>query len=274
MPVKKDQPTSTDQPVTQDLQGLEAFKVGRDFDIGGSQFTALKDVSLSTARGSFTALLGPSGCGKSTLLRMFAGLDKPTSGEVSIHGVDPDKQRREHRIGVAFQESALLPWRSVFKNICLPLEVAQETQRTDRVSELIGLTGLEGFEQARPAQLSGGMRQRAALARTLVLEPEVLLLDEPFGALDEMTRQVMNLELQRIWSETHTTALLVTHSITEAVLLSDTVLVMAKGPGRIMGQVDIDLPRPRTAETMRTPAFHELVDELSEMLFSSHDAAA
>ena len=232
--------------------------------------TALQDVSLTVAAGRFTSIIGPSGCGKSTLLRLIADILVPSSGRITIGGAPPAQARREHAIGFVFQQPTLLPWRTIRQNVALPLTVVgrRSARRSDRTpDELLQLVGLSGFERALPAELSGGMQQRAAIARALVLQPDVLLLDEPFGALDEITRQRMNLELLRIWSESGTTALLVTHSIAEAVFMSDEVVVMSPRPGRITATLPIALPRPRTLAMMRTQPFFEAVNAVRDALF-------
>ncbi len=232
--------------------------VGKNF--GGT--VALQDVSADIARHEFVSIVGPSGCGKSTLLRIVAGLIPLTDGEVLI---DQTKVTRPHpNVGVVFQNAVLLPWRSVRRNIefqFIARGLDPQPFRA-RIDELIALAGLRGFEDHLPHQLSGGMQQRTSICRALVHDPELLLLDEPFGALDAMTRDMMNLELQRIWQESRKTVLMITHAIAEAVFLSDRVIVMTARPGRIAEIIPIDLPRPRTAETIDSVEFRRYVAQI------------
>lgn len=248
--------------------------VGVRFPLRSGEVIALEQVSFALRDGEFGALIGPSGCGKSTLLRVIADIRKPTTGSVTVGGQPPSQVRLDRRVGFVFQEATLLPWNSVLDNVRLPLRVADsETVKGRRSPEaLIKLVGLAGFEQARPAQLSGGMQQRVAIARSLVLEPQILLLDEPFGALDELTRQRMNIELLRIWAEARTTALLVTHSIAEAVFMADRIFVMSSRPGRIKTEVVVPLPRPRPLSILKLPEFFKLVNDVRDAVFEGEPA--
>ena len=221
---------------------------------------ALTDLSLSVAHGEFVTLIGPSGCGKSTLLRLAADVIQPTSGSVTVLGQSPAAARRARAFSMVFQDPALLAWRTVQQNVELPLEIARcpSDDRRRRAAATIELVGLSGFERARPAQLSGGMRQRAAIARALTLQPQLLLMDEPFAAVDEITRDRLNLELLAIWQNTRAAILFVTHSIEEAVFLSDRVVVLTARPGTVCDEIHIDLPRPRTLAIKRTQSAFEL----------------
>ncbi len=235
---------------------LEARSLRMTFyDRNRADLLALDGMSLQVADGEYLAIVGPSGCGKSTLLRLLAGLLRPISGEVLWRGEPLTEPRRE--IGFVFQRANLMPWRTVLGNIMLPLEVAGLTQAdmAQRGHDLISLVNLEGFADAYPSQLSGGMQQRVALARALVYEPSVLLLDEPFGSLDALTRERMNAEMTRIWSLRRPTVVMVTHSISEAVFLADRVIVMSPRPGRVRAQFAIPLPRPRDIAVTTEPEF-------------------
>ncbi len=232
----------------------------------GVTVRALDDIDLDVPAGTFCAVIGPSGCGKSTVLRLLGGLLRPTSGSVKIGGSDPRAATAAHRLGVAFQDHALLPWLTARENVALPFRVIGRPVDGSRVDALLRVVGIADFAAARPAELSGGMRQRVAIARALVLDPAVLLLDEPFGALDAVTRRHLNLELQRIWSERAITTLLVTHSVEEAVFLADTVVVMSRRPGRVVRVETIVFARPRKRALLSAPAFHALVDDLTNAL--------
>ena len=230
--------------------------------------TALEDIDLEIAPGEFVSLIGPSGCGKSTMLRVIGDLVRPTRGTVEVNGKPAPRARADHDYGMVFQDSVLFDWRTVAKNVALPLEMLgwSRPKRKERVEEMLRLVELQGFGDHHPWQLSGGMQMRVAIARALSFEPALLLMDEPFGALDEMTRERLNIELLDIWRRTGSTVVFVTHSISEAVFLSTRVVVMSPRPGRIAGLVSVDLPQPRTVDTREEPRFFELVTEVRELL--------
>ena len=230
--------------------------------------TALQGIDLEVERGEFISLIGPSGCGKSTLLRVIGDLVEPSGGELLVNGKPAHRARLDRDYGIVFQAAVLYDWRTVAKNISLPLELLgwSRARRAERVAQMLALVELEGFEKHYPWQLSGGMQQRVSIARALSFSPALLLMDEPFGALDEMTRERLNDELLRIWAETGSTVIFVTHSISEAVYLSTRVVVMSPRPGRITSVVPVDLPQPRTFETREDPRFFELVTQVREAL--------
>jgi NitT/TauT family transport system ATP-binding protein len=237
----------------------------RDVSKRFGEVRALQGVAFEVGRGEFASVVGPSGCGKSTLMRMVAGLETASSGEVAVEG---RPVRGPHAgVGIVFQSAVLLPWKTVRGNVAFPFEMRGEDARphAERIEGLIRLAGLAGFERHLPHQLSGGMQQRVAICRALAADPALLLLDEPFGALDAMTREAMNLELQRIWMESRKTVLMITHGIAEAVFLSDRVHVMTARPGTVARSFEVDLPRPRTAETVEDPRFRRLVREIRTM---------
>ncbi|HXF55992.1 MAG TPA: ABC transporter ATP-binding protein [Actinomycetota bacterium] len=243
---------------------------------GGPALTALASVDLDVYPGEFVSLIGPSGCGKSTLLRIIGDLVPPTEGEVTVNGKPAHQARLDRDYGVVFQDPVLYDWRTVARNIALPLEMMgwDRERRARRVREMLELVELRGFEHHYPWQLSGGMQQRVSIARALSFSPALLLMDEPFGALDEMTRERLNMELLRIWERSGNTVIFVTHSIPEAVFLSTRVVVMSARPGRIAGIVEVDLPQPRTAETRVQPRFFELVTEVRRRLRAGGAGAA
>jgi NitT/TauT family transport system ATP-binding protein len=240
--------------------------VSKEFGAGG--VVALQGIDLDIGEREFVSLIGPSGCGKSTLLRILGDLIQPTRGDVVVNGKSPRQARLDRDYGIVFQDAVLFDWRTVSKNIALPLEMQgwDRQRRADRVRELLELVELTGFEGHRPWQLSGGMQQRVSIARALSFDPPLLLMDEPFGALDEMTRERLNMELLGIWEASGSTVVFVTHSISEAVFLSTRVVVMSARPGRVVGIVDVDLPQPRTIDTREEPHFAELIRDVRRLL--------
>jgi NitT/TauT family transport system ATP-binding protein len=254
--------------VTEPVVRLEGVSMVFDAAGSGRSVEALRNIDLAVQRGEFVSLIGPSGCGKSTLLRVVGDLVTPTAGTVTVNGKPARRARLDRDYGMVFQAPVLFDWRTVQRNVELPLEIMgmASQDRADKARAMLDLVELGDFAAQRPWQLSGGMQQRVAIARALALDPAILLMDEPFGALDEMTRERMNLELHRIWERTGTTVIFVTHSIPEAVFLSSRVAVMSARPGRISAVIDVDLPRGRNVETREMERYFQLVTEVREAL--------
>jgi NitT/TauT family transport system ATP-binding protein len=250
---------------------IQIDSVSQVYRAGVASVHALDRISLEVGDNEFVALLGPSGCGKSTLLKIIAGLVPPTQGRIRIDGTVVDRPRRE--VGIVFQAPVLLNWRDVLGNVMYPVEVLRLDRRAYRETarELIRQVGLDGFEDKHPRQLSGGMQQRVAICRALVHDPSILLMDEPFGALDALTREEMSLELLRIWEHRRKTIVFVTHSISEALLLADRVVVMSPRPGRVARTIDVRLPRPRTMAMERLKEFRDHADEIRSVIFGRRD---
>jgi NitT/TauT family transport system ATP-binding protein len=257
-------PVTVDARATQPI--LEAERIGVTFTSPQGELGALEAVSLRVEQGAFVCVVGPSGCGKSTLLRVLGGLLTPTVGRVYLRGRPLDGPCSD--VGIVFQKANLMPWRTVLRNITLPLEIQgrASAEVTDRANALIDLVGLAGFQDNHPRALSGGMAQRVAIARALIHDPDILLLDEPFGSLDALTRERMNLELLRIWQAKQKTVVMVTHNIQEAILLADRVVVMTARPGRVTFRLPVTLPRPRSQDLIYSPHFIALARDIRKAI--------
>ncbi len=248
------------------VPAVEARDLGKIFGQGDGRVEALREIGLSVAPGEFVSLIGPSGCGKSTLLRLIGDLLAPTSGTLVVNGKPPAQARRDRDYGMVFQKATLLDWRTVQRNVELPLEIMDVAERGERARQMLEMVQLGDFASHYPWQLSGGMQQRVAIARALAFRPSLLLMDEPFGALDEMTRELMQQEVLRIWGETGTTVVFVTHSIPEAVFLSNRVVVMSARPGRISEIIATGLPHPRNEDTREAREYYDKITEVREAL--------
>lgn len=260
-------------PLPADHRGSSALVSVQDVSMVFQTGTvALKEASLEIGSGEFISLIGPSGCGKTTLLRLLADLIQPTSGAIRVGGKTPQEARKSRAYGYVFQAPTLMEWRTVLQNVMLPLEVMgfSPTERRSRAEKMLALVGLEKFAKNYPWQLSGGMQQRVSIARALAFDPQLLFMDEPFGALDEITRENLNLELLRLWRETGKTIIFVTHSIPEAVFLSTRIVVMTPRPGKIETVIPVDLPQPRGFETRETARFFEIATQVREALRKGH----
>ena len=242
------------------------------FETNDGPVHALSGIDLTINEGEFVSFIGPSGCGKTTLLRVIADLETPTSGTISVNGVTPEEARKTRAYGYVFQAAALYPWRTIARNVALPLEIMglDKAERDARVAKNLELVNLTGFEKKFPWQLSGGMQQRASIARALAVEPDLLLMDEPFGALDEIVRDHLNEQLLQLWGKTNKTVVFVTHSIPEAVFLSSKIVVMSPRPGKIYDVIDSNLPRDRTLDIRETPEFMEIANRVRQGLREGH----
>ena len=251
---------------------ISASALNLVFETADAPVHALKDITLDIEQGEFVSLIGPSGCGKTTLLRVIADLEKPTGGTITVNGMTPEQARLNRAYGYVFQQAALFPWRTIEDNIALPLEVMgiSAEERRKRVSDNLALVNLTGFEKKFPWQLSGGMQQRASIARALAVQPDMLLMDEPFGALDEIVRDHLNEQLLKLWAETKKTIVFVTHSIPEAVFLSTKIVVMSPRPGRIHEIIDCDLGRERSLDIRETPEFLKIAHQVRDGLRAGH----
>ncbi|MEO8559314.1 MAG: ABC transporter ATP-binding protein [Rhodospirillales bacterium] len=254
-------------PVAIDIKNLSLV-----FQTADAPVTALSNIDLTIKRGEFVSFIGPSGCGKTTLLRVIADLERPTDGKISVNGVTPEQARLKRAYGYVFQAPALYAWRNVARNVMLPLEIMglSAAERGKRAEQYLAMVGLTGFERKYPWQLSGGMQQRVSIARALAFEPELLLMDEPFGALDEITRDHLNEQLLRLWEQTGKTIIFVTHSISEAVFLSNRIVVMSPRPGKILQIIDNKLPAGRDLDARETPAFLEVAHRVRLALRAGH----
>ncbi len=251
---------------------ISARDLSLTFTTNDGPVHALSNINLDINEGEFVSLIGPSGCGKTTLLRVIADLEQPTGGEITVNGMTPDEARMKRAYGYVFQQAALFPWRTIAANVGLPLEVMglEKSEVARRVSENIALVNLAGFEKKFPWQLSGGMQQRASIARALSVEPAMLLMDEPFGALDEIVRDHLNVQLLALWAKTKKTVVFVTHSIPEAVYLSTKIVVMSPRPGKIHEIIDCDLGNDRPLEIRETPAFLKIAQQVRDGLRAGH----
>jgi NitT/TauT family transport system ATP-binding protein len=264
---------ATAQPVVSPQRfAVEVRNVSLTFETADGKVDALSNVSLQIADGEFVSFIGPSGCGKTTMLRVIADLQQPTSGTLLVNGMSAEQARMERRYGYVFQAPALFPWRTIEKNLKLPLEIMgfSDSEQRSRAARYLALVNLTGFERKFPWQLSGGMQQRVSIARALSFDPELLLMDEPFGALDEIVRDHLNEQLLQLWDKTKKTVLFVTHSIPEAVFLSTKIVVMSPRPGRIIDIIDCNFPRQRTLEVRETPEFVKIAQRVRAGLRAGH----
>jgi NitT/TauT family transport system ATP-binding protein len=264
--------TESRQPAAPPALAVDAKGVSLTFKTSDGEVQALSDVDLEIAAGDFVSFIGPSGCGKTTLLRVIADLERPSAGTIAVNGVSPEEARLERHYGYVFQAPALYPWRSIERNVMLPLEIMgfSADERKARAARYLALVNLSGFERKFPWQLSGGMQQRASIARALSFDPALLLMDEPFGALDEIVRDHLNEQLLRLWNQTGKTVVVVTHSIPEAVFLSTRIVVMSPRPGRIIDVIACNFPRDRTLEIRETPEFLKIAQRVRLGLRSGH----